>query len=184
MAYFAELDGSNVVLRVVVASSAKWCANNLGGTWVETNDPYTPYDQVVVGMDESDPESPAPIMGDHPLKGTVFAGPGMGHDDTFPEKFAAPWEEWDGDNDSLYQEGDLVFHGGRIWRCTTINNSFEPGVSGWHDAPESGNPVWVQPTGGHDAYAAGTIVDHAGSTWVSDIDANVWEPGVYGWSAA
>ena len=160
MSYFAEVD-NGIVQRVVVASSAEWCVEHLGGTWVETSDPYA---------DDDDP--------------VMYAGPGMGHDDTFPEKFAAPWEEWDGDNESLYQEGDLVFHGGRIWRCTTINNSFEPGVSGWHDAPESGNPIWVQPTGGHDAYAAGTVVDHAGSTWVSDIDANVWEPGVYGWSVA
>ena len=160
MSYFAEVD-NGIVQRVVVASSVEWCIEHLGGTWVETSDPYT---------DDGDP--------------VAYAGPGMGHDDTFPEKFAAPWKEWDGHNDSLYQEGDLVFHDGRIWRCTTINNSFEPGVSGWHDAPESGNPAWVQPTGGHDAYAAGTVVDHAGSTWVSDIDANVWEPGVYGWSVA
>jgi hypothetical protein len=41
---------------------------------------------------------------------------------------------------------------------------------------------WVQPVGGHDAYAIGARVSHAGSIWTSDINANVWEPGVYGWT--
>jgi hypothetical protein len=40
MAYFAELQ-SNIVQRVIVAPSADWCADALGGTWIETymNDP-------------------------------------------------------------------------------------------------------------------------------------------------
>lgn len=40
---------------------------------------------------------------------------------------------------------------------------------------------WVQPSGGHDAYAAGDLVTHNGATWQSTVDANVWAPGVYGW---
>ena len=42
-------------------------------------------------------------------------------------------------------------------------------------------PEWVQPQGGHDAYAKGDKVSHNGNHWTSSIDANVWEPGVYGW---
>ena len=46
----------------------------------------------------------------------------------------------------------------------------------------TGLPIWVQPTGAHDAYAAGAQVTHNGSNWESDINANVWAPGVYGWT--
>ena len=34
--YFAEVNASNVVKRVIVADSAEWCAQALGGTWIET----------------------------------------------------------------------------------------------------------------------------------------------------
>ena len=43
MAHFAQIDGSNVVLRVIVvdnaheADGANWCSNFLGGTWVQTS---------------------------------------------------------------------------------------------------------------------------------------------------
>ena len=43
-------------------------------------------------------------------------------------------------------------------------------------------PVWVQPTGAHDAYAMGAKVSHLEKHWTSDIDANVYEPSVYGWT--
>lgn len=33
--YFAELNDSNKVLRVIVAYNLQWCENNLGGKWVE-----------------------------------------------------------------------------------------------------------------------------------------------------
>ena len=47
---------------------------------------------------------------------------------------------------------------------------------------QSGDP-WVQPAGGHDAYAAGAIVTHNGKTWENTHgDGNVWEPGVFGWA--
>ena len=47
---------------------------------------------------------------------------------------------------------------------------------------ESGD-AWVQPAGGHDAYAAGAIVVHNGATWENTHgDGNVWEPGVFGWA--
>ena len=43
-------------------------------------------------------------------------------------------------------------------------------------------PVWVQPTGAHDAYKKDDRVSHNGNTWTSTVAANVWEPGVYGWT--
>jgi hypothetical protein len=33
---FAEIGGDNTVLRVIVADSLEWCAEHLGGFWVET----------------------------------------------------------------------------------------------------------------------------------------------------
>lgn len=39
------------------------------------------------------------------------------------------------------------------------------------------HPVWVQPTGAHDAYPAGYQVAHGGRVWRSAAAANVWEPG-------
>jgi hypothetical protein len=43
MAHFAEIDGNNIVKRVIVvpneheANGAQWCADLLGGTWVQTS---------------------------------------------------------------------------------------------------------------------------------------------------
>ena len=50
------------------------------------------------------------------------------------------------------------------------------------DVEEGGVPMWVQPTGAHDAYALGSVVTHNGSTWTSTVDANTWEPSAYGWT--
>lgn len=43
MAHFAEINAQNIVLRVIVvpnseeANGAAWCANLLGGTWLQTS---------------------------------------------------------------------------------------------------------------------------------------------------
>lgn len=34
--YFAEVGQNNVVQRVIVADSAEWCTQALGGIWIET----------------------------------------------------------------------------------------------------------------------------------------------------
>ena len=164
--YFAQVDESNIVIRVVVCKDSAWLATNLGGVWVETADPYL--------------ETPQEV---------VYCGPGFGHDDRFPERFAPQWQQPQGyyDEEGLpqppegYAEGALVFHNGRIWRSTTPGNVWEPGVSGWHDSPDSGIADWVQPTGAHDSYPLGAEVMHNGIHWVSTVADNVWEPGVYGW---
>ena len=41
-AYMAELDANSIVQRVIVCDDPLWPAANLGGTWVETDDPYQP----------------------------------------------------------------------------------------------------------------------------------------------
>jgi len=46
--------------------------------------------------------------------------------------------------------------------------------------PGEDYPPWVQPLGGHDAYALGDRVTHNGQNWESTINANVWEPGSVG----
>ncbi len=56
MPYFAEIDGTSTVLRVIVAPDLAWCEQNLGGVWRETRDPY------VELVPEVDPQ--------------VYAGPG------------------------------------------------------------------------------------------------------------
>ena len=44
-------------------------------------------------------------------------------------------------------------------------------------------PQWVQPTGGHDAYAIGDRVTFEGANYESLINGNVWSPTAYpqGW---
>lgn len=44
-------------------------------------------------------------------------------------------------------------------------------------------PLWVQPTGAHDAYALGALVVFEGQVYESLIAANVWSPTAYpaGW---
>ena len=87
-----------------------------------------------------------------------------------------------------YAAGQRRRYGGLLYRCLlahTAQADWAPDAapSLWVrlDDPAIEWPVWVQPTGGHDAYAKGAKVTHKGSRWVSAADNNVWEPGVYGW---
>ena len=45
-------------------------------------------------------------------------------------------------------------------------------------------PLWIRPTGAHDAYAKDAQVTWNDEHWISDYDANIWEPGVFGWRKA
>ena len=49
---------------------------------------------------------------------------------------------------------------------------------------DSGYPVWVQPTGAHDAYNKGDIVNYNGVLYESVIDGNTYSPDAYpaGWA--
>jgi hypothetical protein len=162
-AHFAEIDAAGVVLRVILAPDQAWCVDNLGGTWVQTANP-----------DEPDPSDPS---------GVAYCGPGYGHDDTFPDRFAPLWVQpvttvLDGEPAPPYPTGSLAFHNGRIWRSVTDVNVWEPGVSGWRPFSLNSVAEWIQPTGAHDAYTTDDVVSHGGSLWISTNAANVWEPGV------
>lgn len=88
-----------------------------------------------------------------------------------------------------YAIGDRVRYGALLWRCVQAHTSqggWEPDAAAslWvRTTPEGVIPEWVQPTGGHDAYASGDKVTHNGKTWESLVDANVWEPGAAGTEA-
>jgi hypothetical protein len=162
--YFAEIDSNNIVTRVIVAHDIEWCQETLGGTWIETADPYSAAPQEV-----------------------VYCGPGYGADETFPEKFAPPWVMPAPDPEtgvwSSYAKGAVGFHDGHLWKSTTDGNMWQPGISAWHNEPAIDGvlPKWIQPTGAHDTYPLGAEVTHNGKEWVSDHAANVWEPGVSQW---
>jgi hypothetical protein len=82
----------------------------------------------------------------------------------------------------------VVLHDGNLYRCLqahTTQSDWSPDATPalWarYYAPGE-TPVWVQPTGSHDAWPLGAHVMHDGQEWISDLPANVWEPGVLGWS--
>jgi len=171
--YFAQIDENKEVTRVVVCDDPAWLEQRLGGTWVETADPYSDAPQEV-----------------------AYCGPGFGCDEEFPERFAPKWvapvaitdPEPGQDPWTWYPVGSRVFHNGRIWRSRVAQNVWEPGTAGWHDAPPGGIPTWFQPTGSADAYTEfddetgePTIVKHGGKVWRNTLDANVWPPGEFGW---
>jgi len=162
MSYFAELDIDNMVLRVVVADDLQWCIDNLGGTWMETANPYSEESQVV-----------------------TYCGPGFGADIAVPERFALPWSM---DAATIPNElgeyayatqGQVVFHNGKIWRNLQPDgnpNVWEPPTN-WREYPMGDeHPLWVQPVGAVDAYPLDFIVEHDGIVWKSLTPANVWEP--------
>lgn len=179
MAYFAEIDGNKTVLRVVVADSVEWCVTNLGGTWIETADPYAEQEHVV-----------------------TYCGPGYHHDPGIIERFVS--DEWTVDKGTQMQsdgeggffwryvtQGELTWWNGRAWRNLQPDgnpNVWEPGVANWREYPMGNNhPLWLQPVGAVDAYPVDFVVEHRTGgkgpvrVWRSITPANVWEPGVFGW---
>lgn len=112
--YWAEIGDTGLVLRVLVAEDEAWLTSNLGGTWVETADPYS--------------DSPQELN---------YAGVGHGFDATHPARFAPPWEEPRG-NAQGYPEGAHVFHEGRIWKSAANGNRNRPPGAG-----SGKSPVWT-----------------------------------------
>ena len=93
-----------------------------------------------------------------------------------------PWTPPVGAHDAYPKDWE-VLHDGKTWVSLVDWNVWVPGVSGWREVVEEGGvPMWVQPTGAHDAYQKGDQVSHNGNTWTSTVDANVWEPSAYGWT--
>lgn len=93
------------------------------------------------------------------------------------------------ETDKNYAVGDVFKYDGRLYKVIQAHTSQE----GWRpDAtpalylnlvPSSVIPLWVRPTGGHDAYNIGDKVIFEGKVYESLIDANVWSPTEYpaGW---
>lgn len=77
----------------------------------------------------------------------------------------------------------LRSHDHDIWQAIqthTTQDDWTPAESPalwrrWRDKTAPPAP-WVQPTGGHDAYALGDRVTHNGATWESLVAGNVWQP--------
>lgn len=110
-------------------------------------------------------------------------------DDEIAEQGTALFPMWH--SGKAYEAGERVRHNDLLYKCLQAHTSQDDwapdvAVSLWTRVADPGEewPEWVQPTGGHDAYAAGAKVSHNSKHWTSDIDANIWEPGVYGWTEA
>jgi hypothetical protein len=114
--------------------------------------------------------------------------PGVSAWRNIPESGEYPeWVQPTGAHDA-YTEGFMVQHNGSLWVSLHPANVWEPPTQ-WEEYIEQESeseieiPQWVQPTGGHDAYAAGAEVMHNGKHWINTHgDGNVWEPGVAGWT--
>jgi hypothetical protein len=154
--YYAEINQSGEVIRVIVSDSQEWCESRLGGTWIETKI-------------DSEAEQ--------------YAGIGMGVDLDHPAKFAPKWTQpvpgGGGISDYGYPTGAYVWHGDRIYQSTTPNNVWEPTVFGWRDKTDL-IPKWRQPLGAGDAWGLNDEVLHANRHYRSLIANNVWEPGAVG----
>lgn len=164
MGYMAEV-ADGVVQRVVVADSAAWCVEHLGGEWVETSDPYAPATAV------------------------SYAGPGQGYDGEWSCRFAERWvQPQPGVEDrEPYPAGAVRWHDGHLWVSMVRDNVWVPGQSAWRRAPTAPGvpPAWTQPTGAHDAWGLGEHVTFAGEVYHSIAPANVWPPagtGAHGWA--
>lgn len=108
------------------------------------------------------------------------------------EKLAAEWtkavgrsqgDEWTQPHGAYdaYLKDSIVSHSGKNWVSLIPANVWEPGVSGWREYTEDGDmpPVWIQPTGAHDAYQIGDRVTFDSLVYVSTINGNVWSPADY-----
>lgn len=111
-------------------------------------------------------------------------------DDDTAEKIPDLLPPWSGDG-VKYEKDFRARYEGLSYRCIQPHTSQpdwtpKAAVSLWVRTANPGEewPEWIQPTGGHDAYAQGAKVSHNGKHWISDVDNNVWEPGVYGWTEA
>ena len=82
-----------------------------------------------------------------------------------------------------YRAGDIVSFQGKTYRSLIDSNVYSPAEypTGWEeitldDEPVDSIPVFVQPTGSHDAYNSGDRVSFDGSVFESLIDSNVYSP--------
>jgi hypothetical protein len=79
---------------------------------------------------------------------------------------------------------DIRNFGGRDYRSLIDFNVWPTSYRAYWEDLGGGIPIWVQPTGAHDAYPLNFVVSHNGVTYRSTIPANVTVPGenvVFGW---
>ena len=95
---------------------------------------------------------------------------------------AGMFEAWSAGGVS-YSQGDRVTYDGGLYRCLQTHVSQEswtptaaPSLWTAISDPQDEYPLWIQPTGAHDAYSQGDKVTHDGKKYVSNVDGNVWEP--------
>lgn len=119
---------------------------------------------------------------------------GPPHADEVPADAAAvpAWRDPGQDHSMMYLYGDVVSHGGRVWRSEVQGlNHWEPGGVGvygniWSDCTspppveedEDGNPV-AQPYTDSRQYQAGEVVDYQGELYTCQQDhyaAPGWTP--------
>lgn len=96
-------------------------------------------------------------------------------------KIPSVFPEWSDSYD--YSTGDIVNYDGALYRCVqshTSQASWTPTAapSLWTaiSDPHDEYPLWIQPTGAHNAYAKGDKVTYNGKKYISNVDGNVWEP--------
>jgi hypothetical protein len=87
-----------------------------------------------------------------------------------------------------YAVGDRVRHGDKLYKCVqahTAQDNWTPDATPalWTPISVEEYPLWVQPTGAHDAYMIGDKVTFEGKRYISVIDNNTWSPTAYpqGW---
>lgn len=89
----------------------------------------------------------------------------------------ADWRQPSGAHDA-YPQGFVVEHNGKRWTNLVMSNPHEPGVSGWREIAQPGEPApeWVQPSGAHDSYGIGHRVTFEGREYISLIANNAHSP--------
>lgn len=89
----------------------------------------------------------------------------------------AAWRQPSGAHNA-YPQGFVVEYNGKRWTNLVMSNVHEPGVSGWREIAQPGEPApeWVQPSGAHDTYGIGDRVTFEGQEYISLIANNAYSP--------
>lgn len=104
---------------------------------------------------------------------------------TFPDEkileIPSAFPNWT--KETAYLTNDIVRFNDTLYRCVqshTSQESWTPAAapSLWTviSDPSDEYPLWIQPTGAHNAYSKGDKVTYNGKKYVSNVDGNVWTP--------
>ena len=107
-------------------------------------------------------------------------------DEILPEKLAeikGMYPEYERNKD--YEVGDVFQYMDGLYKVIQDHTSLDNWLPSENPAlytpimPESVIPMFVQPTGAHDAYPLGQLVIYKDDVWESLINDNVWSPDDY-----